>query len=146
MFPDSIRFRKSGAEVSLFGMLRDSLGDRWMALHHVRWLQKELGKNARSLGRLPHRSSGKRSRRPQGEGTAGSARSWCSVWVRFWSTLTTSAAPNAARRDWSRDFQPSWGLRQTESALVCIVCEPVDTDGACALNDHCPVMGEFVFE
>jgi hypothetical protein len=47
MFPSSIRSRRSGAEIRVFEALRDALDDDWTALHHVRWLQKELGKNAR---------------------------------------------------------------------------------------------------
>lgn len=47
MFPSSIRSRRSGAEIRVFEALRDALEDDWTALHHVRWLQKELGKNAR---------------------------------------------------------------------------------------------------
>lgn len=46
-FPSSVRFRKSSAEVRLFGLLKAGLGDDWTVLHHVRWLQKEPGRNAR---------------------------------------------------------------------------------------------------
>lgn len=31
----------------MFGLLKDSLSDDWAVLHHVRWLQKERGRNAR---------------------------------------------------------------------------------------------------
>jgi hypothetical protein len=47
MFPSACQFRKSSAEVLLFAKLRTALGSDWVALHHVRWLQKEPGRNAR---------------------------------------------------------------------------------------------------
>jgi hypothetical protein len=40
-------------------------------------------------------------------------------------------------------FQDDWVF--ASPALVCTRCEPVDTDEAWALSDHCPVVAEFDF-
>lgn len=41
MIPASIQYKKSPAEVRLFGALKTDLSDDYTVLHHVRWLQKE---------------------------------------------------------------------------------------------------------
>lgn len=47
MYPRTIRFRRSKAEVRVFSELERSLPDGWVALHHVRWIQREEGRGAR---------------------------------------------------------------------------------------------------
>jgi hypothetical protein len=44
MFPSAIRFERSPAEVRVFGTLEATLGDDWIVLHHVRWLEKQPGR------------------------------------------------------------------------------------------------------
>lgn len=45
MYPSRIRFDRSPAEVRLFPILESSLGDDWVVLHHVRWLEKRPGRD-----------------------------------------------------------------------------------------------------
>jgi hypothetical protein len=45
MFPSTIRYDRSGGEVRLFPILESSLGDDWVVLHHVRWLEKRPGRD-----------------------------------------------------------------------------------------------------
>ncbi|HXF36459.1 MAG TPA: NERD domain-containing protein [Actinomycetota bacterium] len=47
MFPRSIRFRRSRAEVLAFSALERALSDDWVVLHHVCWIQREEGRGAR---------------------------------------------------------------------------------------------------
>ncbi|HXF72428.1 MAG TPA: NERD domain-containing protein, partial [Actinomycetota bacterium] len=47
MFPRSIRFRRSRAEVLAFSALERALPDDWVVLHHVRWIQREQGRGTR---------------------------------------------------------------------------------------------------
>ncbi len=47
MVPNSIQFRRSGAEVRLFGMFKLWLPDPYVVLHHVTWLRKRPADRAR---------------------------------------------------------------------------------------------------
>jgi len=47
MYPRSIRFRRSPAEVRAFSELERALPDEWVGLHHVRWIQRREGRGAR---------------------------------------------------------------------------------------------------
>jgi hypothetical protein len=47
MYPRSIRFRRSPAEVRAFSELKRALPDEWVGLHHVRWIQRQEGRGAR---------------------------------------------------------------------------------------------------
>jgi hypothetical protein len=47
MFPETIHFNKSHAEVEIFDALKQQLDERWTVLHHVRWLEKRQGGRAR---------------------------------------------------------------------------------------------------
>ncbi len=47
MFPRSIRFRRSPAEVRVFRELKRGLPDQWVGIHHARWIQREEGRGAR---------------------------------------------------------------------------------------------------
>jgi hypothetical protein len=47
MIPNSIQFRRSNAEVHLFGLLKRSLPDPYTVLHHVPWVRKRADDRAR---------------------------------------------------------------------------------------------------
>jgi hypothetical protein len=47
MFPSTIRYKRSPAEVRLFRTFETSLDDAWIVLHHVRWLEKLSGRAAK---------------------------------------------------------------------------------------------------
>ena len=47
MYPRTIQFKKSRAEVRMFAALNQGLGGDYVVLHNVRWLDKQPGNGAR---------------------------------------------------------------------------------------------------